>query len=404
MSEDRRVVVTGLGVVSSIGTGKEEFWNNLLQGESGIAKVESFDTTDHFTHLGGEVKGFAPEEFIDRRKVKLMGRATQFACAAAKLAFEDARLKLDKPSKNRIAVCLGTTGGEAKEIESINAVWVKDGLNKVDKRSISKYPMNNISSNVARELKAKGPNRLFTTACAAGNYAIGYGFDLLKLGKADLAVVGGSEAFSYISFTGFNQLRITASEMCQPFDKNRKGLLVGEGSAILILETLDQAIKRGAYIYAEILGYGLSCDASNMVNPDTAGMVQGMRRALGAAKISADEVDYVSAHGTGTRNNDKAECAAIKSVFDDRKLAVSSIKSMLGHTMGASSAIEAITCCLVVGKDIIPPTINYRAKDSECDIDCVPNRARKQRVNIAINNAFAFGGNNSCLVIKKFVS
>jgi 3-oxoacyl-[acyl-carrier-protein] synthase II len=255
---------------------------------------------------------------------------------------------------------------------------------------------------VALELKVRGPNLIFTTACAAGNYAIGYGFDLIKLGKADVVIAGGSDAFSYLAFTGFNQVRVVAPEKCQPFDKNRKGMLVGEGSGVMILETFDSALKRDAPIYAEILGYGLSCDAFHMTNPQVDGVVQCMRNALKEADILPDDVDYISAHGTGTRYNDKTESAAINQVFGGRKVAVSSIKSMLGHTMGAASAIEAIVCCLVVKNDIIPPTINYETPDPECDIDCVPNTARKQRVNIALNNGFAFGGNNACLVVKKW--
>ncbi|MEW6100885.1 MAG: beta-ketoacyl-[acyl-carrier-protein] synthase family protein [Candidatus Omnitrophota bacterium] len=400
--KNKRVVVTGLGVVSSIGIGKEEFWKNLIQGKSGISKVDAFDTTEHNRHLGGQVKNFKPQEFLDKRKVKLMARASHLAIAATRLALEDAGISLKKFGTEKVAALFGTTGGEAQEIEKMDSIWVKKGTDAVDLWSIIQYPVNNISSNVAMEFKIKGVNRMFTTACAAGNYAIGCGFDLIQLGKADMAIAGGSDAFSYLSFTGFNQVGAMAPEICQPFDKNRKGMLVGEGAGVLTLEALESALERKAPIYAEILGYGLSCDAFHMTNPQPSGVSQCMRSALKNTGISPEEVDFICAHGTGTRHNDKTESTAINEVFGKKRVAVNSIKSMLGHTMGAASAIEAITCCLTVKDDIIAPTINFQAPDPECDIDCVPNTARKQKVNIALNNAFAFGGNNSCLVIKKY--
>lgn len=398
----KRIVVTGLGVVSSIGIGKDSFWNNLIQGKSGISRVESFDTSKHFTHHGGEVKNFKAEEFLNKKKIKLMGRASHFAIAATKLALKDAGLDSHQLNSDTIAVIVGTTSGEIPEMESMDISWVEKGHEKVDTWSIARYPIYNIPSNIALEFKFKGPNIIFTTACAAGNYAIGYGCDLLSLGKADLIVAGGSDAFSYISYTGFNQLGAVAPEKCQPFDKNRKGMIPGEGAGIVILETLDHALERKASIYAEILGYGLSCDAFHMTNPQVEGVADCMTNALNEAKLAAIDVDYICAHGTATKHNDKIECLAIKKVFGNKKVAVSSIKSMLGHTMGAASAIETIACCLAVKNDIIPPTMNYETPDPECDIDCVPNVARKLKVNIALNNGFAFGGNNSCLAVKKF--
>lgn len=396
--------MTGLGVVSSIGISKDEFWPNLLAGKSGISKVEAFDTTQHFTHNGGEVKNFRPELYLAKSKIKLMGRTSHFAIAAVKLALKDAGLDASDFKNLKAAVCLGTTGGEAQEMEKIDAVWLKQGRDKVEIQTVIQYPVNNIPSNVAFELRIKGQNTIFTTACAAGNYAIGYGFDLLEGGKVDMAIVGGADAFSYASFTGFNQVGAVAPEKCQPFDKNRKGMMVGEGAGILILERLEDALARGAEIYAEIVGYGLSCDASHMTNPNPEGVAQCIRKALKNTSLTADDIDYISAHGTGTRNNDKAECAAIKDVFAGRakQVPVSSIKSMLGHTMGAASAIEAITCCLAIKNDIVPPTINYETPDPECDIDCVPNKAREIPVNVVLNNGFAFGGNNSCLVLRKY--
>jgi len=399
-----RIVITGLGVISSIGVGKDEFWQNLLQGKSGISEVESFDTTDQFTHYAGEIKNFNPAKGVDSKYAKLVGRASLLGIAASKLAVKDSGLNLSEIKNKNVAVCIGTTGGEAQEIESIDAAWVKSGIESIKNRAVMQYPVSNMPSNIASALKLKGLTRIFTTACASGNYGIGYAYDLLKLGKADIVLAGGSDAFSYSAFTGFNQVGAVAPEMCQPFDKNRKGMIPAEGAGILVMERLDSALKRGAFIYAEILGYGLSCDAFHITQPDADGISVCMRNALEQTGISENDVDYICAHGTGTPHNDKTETKAIYNIFKDRtkKIPISSIKSMLGHTMGAASAIEAISCALTVSTGMIPPTINYKTPDPECDIDCVPNKARKHDVNVALNNAFAFGGNNSCIVIKKY--
>ena len=398
----KRVVVTGLGVISSIGIGKNAFWDNLIEGKSGISEVESYDTSKHVTHKGGEIKNFNPEDFISKKRIRLIGRAAQLAMSATKLALEDARLSDGSISDYKTSVCLGTTMGEIQSVEKADHAWIKSGQKKVENLALYQSPLNNIPSAVAMEFKLKGRNRIFTTACAAGNYAIGYGYDLLQFSESDIVVAGGSDSFSWIAFTGFNKVSATAPEKCQPFDKNRKGMIPGEGAGIVVLESLEQAQKRKAHIYAEILGYGLNCDAHHMTNPQSEGLISCMRNAMSEAEVNANDIDYISAHGTGTIFNDRAECVAIKEIFGTKKIPVSSIKSMLGHTMGAASAIEAITCCLVVENNIIPPTINYETLDPECDIDCVPNVSRKQTVNIALNNGFAFGGNNACLVIKKF--
>ena len=398
----KRVVVTGLGVVSSLGIGKDDFWENLVQGKSGISEVDAFDTCEYPRHYGGQVRGFKPGDFIDMGKIEKMGRASQMAIASARCAFDETGLNLQWLNKQRIAVVMGTTAGESQKIEEANDVWVKQGKDFINSQTILQSPVNNVSSNVAREFKITGPTKIFTNACAAGNYAIGYGFDLLQQGKANLVVAGGSDAFSYIAFTGFSLIRAVAPEKCQPFDKNRKGMIVAEGAATLILESLDSALRRGACIYAEILGYGLSCDAYHMIAPHYEGMTNCMKNALESTNTNSDEVSYICAHGTGTFHNDRAEAKAIKEIFGEKPPPVSSIKSMLGHAMGAASAIEAVACCLSVKTNIIVPTINYETPDPECDIDCVPNKARKHTVSIALNNSFAFGGNNSCLVFKKF--
>ena len=399
----RRIVVTGLGVISSVGTGKDEFWKSIISGRSGISRVTSFDTKELRCHFAGEIKNFNPEEFISKRRLKFLGRTSQLAIAATSLALKDARLSLKNNNKERMGVFIGTTMGERPLEESIDT-WIKEGADKISKIKILQSSANNISANIANYYKLQGPNYLIPTACAAGNYAIGYGFDLIKKRDIDYAVVGGADSFSKIAFSGFHRLYAMAPEKCQPFDKNRKGMLVGEGAGILFLESLESALVRKATVYAEILGYGISCDAFHMTSSHVDGIERVIRKALKEADIREEEIDYISAHGTGTPGNDKIECTAIKRVFKEqyKTIAVSSIKSMLGHTMGAASAIEALACCLIVKENVIPPTINFETPDPECNIDCVPNRAKIKRVNIALNNGFAFGGNNSCLVIGKF--
>src|SRR3989304_519987 len=359
---NRRVVITGLGVVTSIGIGWREFWDNLIKGKSGISPVSSFDTSNHFTHNGGEVKIFKSEGFIAEEHLPFMNRATQMAVAAAKLAVEDAHLLSKDLAKYTVGVSHGTTLGAAQAIEDIDLLLIKD--EEVSKELCYQLPTYAPPSAIAEKFKLHGPNFMFSTACAAGNYAIAYAYDLIRLNRADMVIAGASDPFSRIEYTGFNQFSAVAPEKCQPFDKNRKG----------------------------------------MTTSSVEGIAACMRKALQEADITIDAVDYISAHGTGTPTNDKNECAAIKEVFGRRyrNIPVSSIKSMLGHTMGAASAIETIACALVIENDIIPPTINFETPDPECDIDCVPNKARKYTVNIALNNSYAFGGNNASIVLNKF--
>lgn len=400
---NRRVVVTGLGVVSSIGIGWQAFWDNLLKGKSGISPVSSFDTTSHFTHNGGEVKQFCPEDFISEDKIPLLSRASQFALAAVKLSKNDANLSNSDIAKSISGVCIGITMGSVQMIEEINKKMLAQ--EHITNNLLLQMPANTTSSLIAKELKLSGPNIMFSTACAAGNYAIGYGFDLIRFNRSDIIFAGGSDPFSRIAFTGFNQFSAVAPDKCQPFDKNRKGMMVAEGAGILVLESLDHALNRNVPIYAEILGYGLSCDANHMTQPSVDGVSRCTLKAIEASGIRKEEVNYISAHGTGTLANDKTECASIQEVFGPlyKNIPVSSIKSMLGHTMGAASAIEAITCTLVLKNNLIPPTMNFETVDPECDIDCVPNKIRNHTVNFAINNSYAFGGNNACLVLKKYI-
>ena len=397
-----RVVVTGLGVVSSIGLGWKPFWESLLAGRSGIRRVRYIDTSNYETHVGGEVVGFEPQHFMSISDAKELGRGAQFAIAATKMALEDAKfpISIDEAPALRIGVCLGTTMADIQALEEMNQTWVDSDEKSVPGSLVTRYPSCTISANVAKHFGCTGPNLMIPTACAAGNYAISYAFDLLRLHKADVMIAGGVDPFSRIAFTGFNRMFAVAPERCQPFDKNRQGTLIGEGAGILLLERLEDAQQRKAPIYAEVSGYGLSCDGQHMTIPEPNGITRVMTRALRDAEIKPQDVDYISAHGTGTPANDRAECAAIKEVFGSyvSKIPVSSIKSMLGHTMGAASALEAIACVLAVHTNQIPPTINFETPDPECDIDCVPKVSRQHRVNIALNNSFAFGGNNACLV------
>jgi 3-oxoacyl-[acyl-carrier-protein] synthase II len=400
---NKRVVITGLGAISSIGIGKDAFWESLLQGKSGISPITAFDTTNHFTHNGGEAKIFKAEQFVPKERLKFMNRATQMALASSKLAIEDAALSSEYLAGHTVGVSHGTTLGAAQAIESVDSRLISK--QEVGKELLYQMPTHTAPSAIAREFKCSGPHFMVSTACAAGNYAIAYAYDQIRLNRAELMIAGASDGISRIEYTGFNQFSAVAPERCQPFDKNRKGMMLAEGAGMLILESLESALKRKAAIYAEIIGYGLSCDAHHMTNASVAGITECMKKAMQEADITTEDVDYISAHGTGTQANDRAECAAIKEVFGARynKIPISSIKSMLGHTMGAASALEAIVCALAAKNDIIPPTINYETPDPECEIDCVPNEARKHTVNIALNNSYAFGGNNASLVVKKFI-
>jgi 3-oxoacyl-[acyl-carrier-protein] synthase II len=402
-----RVVITGIGVVTSIGTGREQFWENLLAGRSGISAVESFDTGGYSVHRGAEVKGFDAARFLLNLDAARLGRASQFAAAAARLALADAGVEPDCVNPLRAGVSMGTTSGEPQEVERFDDSYVGGELGRVGAEFIGRYPCHLIAAHVAEELGFAGPNMMIPTACAAGNYAIAHAFDVLRRGQADLMLAGGSDAFSRITYTGFARLGAVAPEICQPFDRNRKGMIPGEGAGVLVLEPLKRARARGAHVYAEVAGYGLSCDAHHMTaaHPEGDGAARAMRQALDESRTLPEEVSYISAHGTGTPTNDRLETIAVKRLFKEGayRVPVSSVKSMLGHTMGAASAIEAAVCALAVHCDRIPPTINLEEPDPECDLDYVPNRAREHTVGVAINNAYAFGGNNASLVLRKCV-
>jgi 3-oxoacyl-[acyl-carrier-protein] synthase II len=396
-----RIVVTGLGMVTPVGTGREEVWEALLAGRSGIRPVESFDTSRFTTHLGAEVRAFKPSlRTLDPART---GRASQLAATAARMALEDAGLGSRDVAPERGGVAMGTTSGEPLEVERFDDRYLAGELDQVGPEFISRYPCHMIAAHVAREVGFAGVNTMIPTACAAGNYAIAHATDVLRAGRADVMLAGGADSFSRITYTGFHRLGAIAPERCQPFDKNRKGMVPGEGAAVLVLETLDRARARGARIYAELAGYGLSCDAHHMTaaHPEGDGAARAMERALADAGLFPEDVRYISAHGTGTPTNDRLEAIAVKRVFRETapKIPMSSIKSMIGHTMGAASAIEAAVCALAVATGRIPPTMNL--EEPEDDLDYVPNKAREQEVGVAMNNAYAFGGNNASVILRK---
>lgn len=402
-----RVVITGMGVVTPIGTGVKKFWESAVNGVNGVRPLTSIDTTDYKTKTGGEVLDFFPEEYLSPEKVAVMGRSSQFAVAAAKMAVEDAALHFSKENPFRVGVSMGTTMGEPQILDQgIKIKYQTSDANKIPKDLPRQYPCSVIPANVAREFDLKGPITIIPTACAAGNYAIGYAYDLIRLDRIDMALAGGSDPFSSIAFTGFNRLLATTDNVCRPFDKNRNGMAVGEGAGVMVVERLEHALERNAVIHAEILGYGLACDAYKMTIPDPSGSggILAMNRALKNSGLSPDSIDYICAHGTGTGENDKTETLIAKECFGEKAYStpMSSVKSMIGHTMGAASAIEACACVLMLKNDTILPTINYSEPDPECDLDYVPNSARRAELNIVASNAYAFAGNTSTLILGKY--
>ena len=401
-----RVVVTGLGAITPVGIGYRNFWASILEERCGFSEVESFNTERYKLRVGCEVKGFDASEHVKHQDVAEMGRTSQMAIGAAREALEDAGLTEESAyAAERCGVCVGTTSGEPLVIEALDDCLVEDRLAESDPNFAYIYPCHVISAHVAREFSFNGFNQVIPTACAAGNYALAQAMDVLQAGRADMMLAGGADAFSRITYTGFYRLGAISPDVCRPFDRNRQGMVPGEGAAMLVLETLESAQQRGAHIYAEIVGYGLSCDAHHMTgpHPDGDGAARAMRMALKSSGINREDVDYICAHGTGTKASDLAETRAVKQVFNgfSGKIPVSSIKSMLGHTMGAASAIEAVACALALEHGRIPPTANWQTQDPDCDLDYVTTGARDQPVDVVMNNANAFGGNNASVILKK---
>ncbi len=399
LCNNRRVVVTGLGVVSSIGIGWEKFWKNLLAGKSGISRLENFDTSGHDCHFAGEVKGDF-RKLLSTAVTKKYGRTSQMTLAASQMALNDAAILNHNEIPSRTAVFVGTTTGEIGLLETMDDDYILQSQHSEHRNQMYRFPACNLSEIIAQELKIKGENLVFSTACSSGNYAVASGFDFIRSNKADYALVGGADGISRIVYTGFGRLLAVATDKCQPFDLNRQGMIPGEGAGMLFLESLESAQKRNAPIYAEISGCGMSCDAHHMTNPDPHSVASAILKSLKAGGVNPGDIDYISAHGTGTIENDKAESAAYHEVFGHlkKRVPISSIKSMLGHTMGAAAALESIACCLAIKYGEIPPTINFENSDPFCDVDMVPNKSRRQEVNVVLNNSQAFGGNNVSII------
>lgn len=415
MIHENRVVVTGLGAVSPVGIGKEKFWSALTSGTNGIKKISLFDAAEYTSQIAGEVTDFDPAQFIDRKEIKRMDRYTQFALAATRLAFDDANLTADKIDGDRAGVFVGTGIGGMMTLHNQYEKLFSKGPSRISPFFIPMMIANMAAGNIAIAFKLHGPCECIVTACASGTNAIGDAFRTIQRGEADLMFAGGTEAaISPAGVAGFAQMKALCSDhnddpahASRPFDKNRSGFVMGEGSGIIVLENLQHAINRGAHIYAEVVGYGRNDDAYHITTPAPGGHTQAkcMKLALDDAGLAPTEIDYINAHGTSTHFNDQSETEAIKIIFGDHayKLAVSSTKSMTGHMLGAAGGIEAVATVLSIETGVVHPTINYETPDEGLDLNYVPNVAQTRIVNAAISNSFGFGGHNACVAFKKFV-
>ena len=409
----RRVVITGLGVVAPNGIGKEEFWKANVEGRSGVDKITSFDVTHLESKIYAKVKDFEHLNYISKEEARRVDRFVHLGLASAKTALDDSRLDLEKEDRDRIGVIIGSgLGGILFHEEQIRVAYEK-GAHRVNARSVPRISPNAVASHIAIQYNLMGPNMVISNACASGTFAIGEAFRLIQSNDMDLCVSGGAEApLTEFTFGGYCVLKVLSKrndspqEASRPFDKERDGFVLGEGSAVLILEELTHALKRNAHIYAELIGYGSNSGAYHIVIPEPEGRdaAKTMRKALQDAKVKPENIDYINAHGTSTMLNDKAETCAIKQVFGDYayKIPVSSTKSMIGHTIGAAGAIEALVCALAIQNNLIPPTINYKYPDPDCDLDYVPNQSRQAGVDIALSNSFGFGNCNACLILKRY--
>jgi 3-oxoacyl-[acyl-carrier-protein] synthase II len=396
----RRVVITGLGPVSSIGTGAEAFDEAVRAGRSGVSPITSFDTTGFPHVMAGEVPDFDPGSLLERLDPNAWGRTSLFAAAAARLAVADSGIDAALLHSPYAGSSMGTTGGESLVLEHLTRENLNADFADADPARVRQVSAARLATAVNHELGMRGEALTLSTACSASNYALGYAYDLIKHCDADYMVAGGADSVGRWSHAGFYRLGALAQSACMPFDANRTGIITGEGGAALFLESLDSALARGARIYAEVLGYGLNCDANHMVAPDSANIARCMRLALGNSGVKPGEVDYICAHGTGTPANDAAELRAVVSVFGDVPPPISSTKSMLGHTMGAASGFGAIATALGIRHSYLPPTINYTTPDPQLPpIDPVPNVSRAAEVRIAQVNGFAFGGNNAIVIL-----
>jgi len=409
----RRVVITGVGLVLPQGVGNDSVWEKICEGVSGVGPITKFDATGFETRIAAEVKDFRPEDFIEPKEIKKMDIFIHYALAATRIALDDSGLEIDEESSERIGVIVGTGLGGLTTIERYHKVLLERGPQRITPFFIPMLIANEASGQIAIHYGAKGPNLCVVTACATGAHSIGDAFRCIQYGDADAIIAGGVEAtITPLAVAGFNAMKAISTRndeperASRPFDSDRDGFVMGEGAAIMVLEELEHARKRGAKVYAEIIGYGYNSDAYHLAapDPDGDGAARCMRMALMDAKISPEEVDYINAHGTSTELNDITETVAIKKVFGDYayRLPVSSTKSMTGHLLGAAGSTEAVFSVLAIRDKIIPPTINYESPDPRCDLDYVPNVAREKDLKVVVSNSFGFGGTNAVLVFRRF--
>jgi|RhiMetdeSRZDD1v2_1073273.scaffolds.fasta_scaffold234870_3 3-oxoacyl-[acyl-carrier-protein] synthase II len=411
--EMRRVVITGVGAVTPVGNTAEEFWAALIQGKSGIGPITRFDATPLPTRIAGELKGFDPLRYMDKKDDRKFDPFLKYAIACAAMAVEDAGLNVERVDRTRFGVLVGSGIGGISTLLETHKILLEKGPDRVSPFFIPMLIVNMASGLISMRFGAKGPNSSVVTACATGNHAIGDAMKIIQRNDADVMIAGGSEAIILpLTFAGFCQMKAMSTRnddpgrASRPFDATRDGFVCGEGGGLLVLESLEHALGRDARIYAEVVGYGMTGDAHHMTAPDPEadGAARAMLLAMKDAEVEPSTVGYINAHGTSTPYNDKSETMAIKRVFGDHahKLAVSSTKSMTGHLLGAAGGIEAIATALAIHHGILPPTINYETPDPECDLDYVPNLARKQDVEVALSNAFGFGGTNATIVLRKY--
>lgn len=409
---NRRVVVTGIGAVTPLGNDAMTLWENVVASKSGIDYITKVDKDQFPVHVAGEIKDFDPRQFIDKKELRKMDLFTQYAVSAAKMAVEDANLVIDESNADRVGVWIGCGIGGMDVYEEQVRRFIDKGYRRVSPFFVPMLIPDMAAGQVSIHLGAKGINSCSVTACASGSNSIGDAFKAVQRGDVDYIITGGTESpINNMAFAGFSAMKaLTFNDDPQtasrPFDKNRDGFVMGEGAGILVLETLESALERGAKIYAEIVGYGATADAYHITAPaeDGDGAARAMQLALDDANVKPEAVDYINAHGTSTPMNDKIETKAIKTVFGEHayKLAVSSTKSMTGHLLGGAGGVEAVITVKAIDDGVIPATINYETPDPECDLDYVPNESRKQDIDVAISNSFGFGGHNACLVFKKY--
>ncbi len=409
----RRVVVTGIGIVSPIGNTTTETWENVLKGKSGAGPITYFDASNYPVRFACEVKNFDPLQYIEKKETRKMDLFIQFAIAAAEQALEMAQFKVDPGEADRVGVLVGSGIGGFPLIEKVHSILLEKGPRRIPPAFIPSVIVNMASGYISIRTGAKGPNSATCTACSTGSHAIGDAYRIIQRGEADVMIAGGTEgSITPLSVSGFAAMRALSTrndepeKASRPFDKNRDGFVIGEGAGILVLESLEHALDRGAQPLAEIVGYGMSSDAYHITAPDQNGdgALAVMKRALEDAHLTPEDIDYINAHGTSTPLNDAIETRAIKRLFGDHayKLAISSTKSMTGHLLGAAGGLESAVSILTLMYQVIPPTINYEEPDPECDLDYVPNEPRHQPVNVVLSNSFGFGGTNACLIFKKF--